>query len=129
MVGAGVAEGAAVQVPPVAVLLAPVVIPGVARPIAGPDLAEDRIRADRLLTVKTIRLAIEVKTIRQRPAAASILGLLVRQPLRPTPRADSNTILEISTIQIIPLIQIVRRVEYLAGVAQAQEESALTTLG
>ena len=97
------AGAAAVQVPPVAVLLVPVAL-GLVRPIAGAELAEDRIRADRLLTA--------VRKIRRRQAAVPILGLLVRQPRRPTPRAGNSTIHETSTIRIIPLIQSGRRVEW-----------------
>jgi hypothetical protein len=102
-VGEVEAGAAAVQVPPVAVLLVPVAL-GLVRPIAGAELAEDRIRADRLLTA--------VRKIRRRQAAVPILGLLVRQPRRPTPRAGNSTIHETSTIRIIPLIQSGRRVEW-----------------
>ncbi len=99
-VGEVEAGAVAVQVPPVAVLLVPVAL----GPIAGAELAEDRIRADRLLTA--------VRKIRRRQAAVPILGLLVPQPRRPTPRAGNSTIHETSTIRIIPLIQSGQRVEW-----------------
>jgi hypothetical protein len=101
-VGEVEAGAAAVQVPPVAVLLVPVAL-GLVRPIAGAELAEDRIRAGLLTAVRKIR---------RRQAAVPILGLLVRQPRRPTPRAGNSTIHETSTIRIIPLIQSGRRVEW-----------------